>query len=84
MRTTVTIDPDTERLLKEEVERSGRSFKAVLNAAIRTALGMPRSGERFTVEPIFPAPFPASLEGVNFNRLADELDDEETLRELTP
>jgi len=78
MRTTVTIDPDTEALLKAEVARSGLSFKQVLNAAIRRALA-PAPAE-IDVEPLFPAPFPPGLG--SFNRLGDAWDDEETLREL--
>lgn len=38
MRTTVTLDPDVERLLKEEVHRTRSSFKAVLNNAVREGL----------------------------------------------
>jgi len=83
MRTTVTVDPDTEYLLKEEARRTGRSFKFVLNQAIRSGLAG-RQKEPVTVEPIFPAPFPKSLENANFNRLAEEWEDEETLDELTP
>lgn len=78
MRTTVTIDADTAALLQEEVARTGLSFKEVLNRAIRTALG-PRP-KQVPVRPLFPAPFPAGLG--SFNRLADEWDDEDTLREL--
>ncbi|MGC9449958.1 MAG: ribbon-helix-helix protein, CopG family [Oceanipulchritudo sp.] len=43
MRTTVTIDPDTEHLLREEAARTGASFKEVLNGAIRQALAKPPS-----------------------------------------
>ena len=78
MRTTVTIDPDTAALLQEEVARSGLSFKEVLNRAVRRALA-PRAESRVVV-PLFTEPFPAGLN--QFNRLADEWDDEETLREL--
>ena len=78
MRTTVTIDPDTAALLHEEVARSGLSFKQVLNSAVRRALA-PRAGQ-IRVEPLFREPFPGNLK--NFNRLADEWDDEETLGEL--
>ncbi|MBC8189364.1 MAG: antitoxin [Puniceicoccaceae bacterium] len=81
MRTTVTIDPDTEHLLREEAARTGNSFKEVLNGAIRRALSQP-SSQHLTVEPIFPSAFPAEFNGRSMNRLADELDDEETLREL--
>ncbi|MBX3166890.1 MAG: ribbon-helix-helix protein, CopG family [Candidatus Eremiobacteraeota bacterium] len=78
MRTTVTIDADTAALLQEEVARTGLSFKEVLNRAVRRALGRP--AERIRVEPVFQYPFPTHLG--SFNRLADELDDEDTIREL--
>jgi hypothetical protein len=38
MRTTVTLDPDVDRLLKEEMRRSGTTFRQALNQAIRRAL----------------------------------------------
>jgi len=82
MRTTVTIDPDTEHLLRAEAARTGASFKEVLNVALRRALAKPPS-ERICVEPIFQAPFPAEFDGVSMNRLADMLDDDESLRELS-
>lgn len=80
MRTTVTIDPDTEILLNEEMQRTGRSFKEVLNLAVRQSLARP--GKRLIVQPVFPAPFPAEFEGTNMNRLANLLDDDRTLQEL--
>jgi prevent-host-death family protein len=47
----------------------------------RKGLRAPNSS-RVRVEPIFNHPFPAELEGVNFNHLPDGIDDENTLREL--
>lgn len=82
MRTTVTIDPDTEHLLKEEAARTGNSFKVVLNQSIRRALAQPDK-ERVEVKPLFSQPMPAEFEGVSMNQLADMLDDEDTLRELS-
>jgi hypothetical protein len=82
MRTTVTIDADTEHLLREESIRTGQSFKEVLNQSIRRALSQP-SAERVLVEPLFTAPFPAEFESGSMNRLADELDDEASIRELS-
>ena len=82
MRTTVTIDADTEILLKEEAQRTGKSFKRVLNEAIRSSLGKKQAAIR--VEGLFTRPFPPHLENQSFNQLADEWDDEETLRELNP
>ena len=81
MRTTVTIDADTEALLKDEAARTGQSFKEVLNRAVKRALGRRSSGAR--VEPLFSAPFPADLARRSFNRLAAEWEDEDTVRELS-
>jgi hypothetical protein len=81
MRTTVTIEPDTEALLKEEMRRTGQTFKDVLNEAIRRSLGRHES-HIVELKPLFKEPFPSALVGVSMNRLADELDDEQTLREL--
>jgi hypothetical protein len=38
MRTTVTLDPDVEAMLRNEVRRRGEPFKQVLNNAIRAGL----------------------------------------------
>jgi hypothetical protein len=38
MRTTVTLDPDVESMLRKEMRRRGESFKQVLNNAIRAGL----------------------------------------------
>jgi hypothetical protein len=42
MRTTVTLDPDVEALLRKEVRRRGEPFKQVLNDAIRAGLRNPK------------------------------------------
>jgi len=82
MRTTVTIDADTEALLKEEVGRTGLPFKEVLNRAVRKALATSLEGPKPRVTPIFSEAFPPGLGEAGFNRLADSLDDDETLNEL--
>ena len=38
MRTTVTLDPDVEELIRDQVRRTKRPFKFVLNHLLRTAL----------------------------------------------
>jgi hypothetical protein len=38
MRTTVTLDPDVERLLKQAVHEQDASFKQVINDALRLGL----------------------------------------------
>lgn len=81
MRTTVTIDADTEALLRDEVARTGQSFKQVLNQAVKKSLRKQTSKLRVT--PLFKAPFPANLESSNFNHLSDAWDDENTLSEMS-
>jgi hypothetical protein len=46
MRTTVTLDADVDRLLKEEMRRSGTTFRQALNQAIRRALAGSVAEER--------------------------------------
>lgn len=38
MRTTITLDPDVESVLRREVRRRSQPFKQVLNNAIRAGL----------------------------------------------
>jgi hypothetical protein len=80
MRTTLTLDPDVARLLREEAHRQRRSFKDVVNDAIRKGLApsvSPKMG-RFRVRPhrtvLRPGIDPGGL-----NRLVDELEDEALL-----
>lgn len=78
----MTIDPDTEILLREEMERTGKPFKRVLNEAVRSALG--KRGTPVEIKALFRKPFPVGLADANFNQLADAWDDDETVRELNP
>jgi len=51
MRTTVTLDDDVERLLKDAIHRNRKSFKETLNSAIRRGLAADSvSAEPFKVE----------------------------------
>jgi hypothetical protein len=46
VRTTLTLDEDVALRLAQEVRRSGRSFKDVVNDLLRTALRSRRERER--------------------------------------
>jgi hypothetical protein len=47
MRTTVTLDPDVEALLRKAMRERGEPFKQVLNAALRDGLsGARRKAEK--------------------------------------
>lgn len=54
MRTTLTLDDDVAAKLRKETRRSGKSFKATVNACLRRGLEAPTEQELaapFTVEP---------------------------------
>lgn len=75
MRTTVTLDADVERLLRDAMHQSRTGFKQALNAALRASLSARPSPRRvaFRVKArslgLRPGIDPASL-----NRLADDLE----------
>ncbi|MEQ1805386.1 MAG: hypothetical protein ABL900_08410 [Burkholderiaceae bacterium] len=78
MRTTVTLDPDLQRLLKETALRSGRPFKQVLNDAVRAGLQRPAS----RVPPFKQRVFSLGRTKVDLTKagaLAAELEDQEIL-----
>ena len=53
MRTTVTLDPDVEKLIRDKMHRSRQSFKMTLNDAIRKSLGksnLPSNRTKFVVK----------------------------------
>jgi hypothetical protein len=84
MRTTVTLDPDVEKLIRDSMRERGVSFKKALNEAART--GLIRDKQRRTrrfVQKSFPLG-----EGQNFRwdkalAIADALEDEELGRKLS-
>ena len=80
MRTTITLEPDTARLVREAMKRQQKTFKEVVNAALRSALG---PGQHQPAEPYrvdaHQATLRPSYDPRGFNRLADELEDEAVL-----
>jgi len=83
MRTTVTLDPDAERLLRDAMRERGISFKQALNQAIRDGLARARQPrtKRF-VQKTYAL---GAREDVNWDKalaLADALEDEEIVRKM--
>ncbi len=82
MRTTVTLDPDTETLLRQRMATEGVGFKQVLNDAIRRGLRTGGSSGEISIDT------PTAHMGtptVNLDRaiqLAAELEDEELIRKM--
>lgn len=81
MRTTVTLDPDVARHLRDEVHRTKRPFKAVLNELLRKAMRPQRAAPRqpFKVTP-HKTRLLAGVDPARLNQLADELEDDAVLR----
>jgi hypothetical protein len=77
MRTTLTLDDDLARRLKELARQQDRSFKDVVNGAIRRGLsaGEPRadSPPRFRVEPK-ECGFRPGLDPLKLNQIYDDLE----------
>lgn len=77
MRTTVTLDSDVERLLKNEAHARGKSFKSALNEAVRLAFrsspGTSQKRKPFVVK----AQPMGSRPGLDPSRLGELADDME-------
>lgn len=80
MRTTVTLDPDTEALIRRRMRDRGVSFKQAVNDAIRdgAAWGTRKTAFRTATAKL-------GLPTVNLDRalqVAAELEDEELVRKV--
>ncbi len=84
MRTTITLDPDVEKLIRRE-ERAGRNFKDVVNSAIRRSLTTPvKNPDLYRAEfPNFELSLRTGVTIPNANALADALEDEALSARLT-
>ena len=79
MRTTVTLDPDTEHLVRRAMKERGVSFKTALNDAIR------RGAAQTGTEPFTTQTASLGVPTVSIDRalqLAADLEDDELLRRL--
>ena len=84
MRTTLTIDPDVERLLQHEIRRTDRSLKSVVNDALRLGLGLRGKSPRLSRYKVNPHAF-AFKPGVDvdrLNQLVDELEADKLAQQM--
>ena len=85
MRTTITLDDHIAKALKHAAHRSGKSFKQVVNEALRAGLAggeAPGKPRRYRIKP---AALGGALPGMDLTqalRLADALEDQELARKL--
>ncbi|HLI55655.1 MAG TPA: CopG family transcriptional regulator [Actinomycetota bacterium] len=80
MRTTVTLDPDTEALVKALMHERGLSFKAAINEAIRAGLSRPKAPFR---QRSFAMGFQPRVNLDKALQIAAELEDQQILHELS-
>ena len=75
MRTTVTLDQDVERMLRDAMHRTRRSFKETMNAVLRAGLTgrVSSKSSPFTVK-AKPMGLRPGIDPTGFNKLADELE----------
>ena len=82
MRTTVTLDPDVERLLKAEMRERGVSFKQALNDAIRGGRQTPTKRRKRFVQQTFSLGQEQHFRWDKALAAADAIEDEELMRKL--
>lgn len=80
MRTTVTLDPDTEQILRRRMRERNISFKEALNEAIRDGVIGQEDRQAFTTETVS-----MGESRVNLDRalqVTADLEDDELLRRM--
>lgn len=69
MRTTLTLDDDVAALVKQEVRRSGGSFKTTVNGLLRKGLSTGHGAAR---RPFVVTPLPLGLrDGLSYDKVED-------------
>ena len=85
MRTTLTIDDELVRILKDLAYRSGKSFKDVVNETLRAGLAGQNAIQNARPYKVRPSSLGGVNPGINLNKalqIADALEDEEIARKL--
>lgn len=85
MRTTLTIEDGIAAQLREIAHRSGRSFKAVVNEALRAGIAnnqIATRGKPYRLEPVALGAVVGPYDLDKALQLADRLEDEEIARKL--
>ena len=85
MRTTLTLDEQIAKALKDAAHRTGKPFKQVVNEALRAGLAAghaPAKARRYRVKPAALGGVMGSLDLRKALRLAGALEDREIARKL--
>ena len=84
MRTTLTIDDQIARTLKDLAHRSGKPFKQVVNETLRAGLGAAgaRRSRRYKVKPVALGGVAPGIDLDNALALADAIEGHELKRKM--
>jgi len=82
MRTTVTLDPDVEALLRKRMRERSISFKEALNQAVRSGVAGAPARRSFR-QKTYPMGFRPEFRWDKALALADAMEDEELTRKLS-
>jgi hypothetical protein len=84
MRTTLTLDDDVARALKQQAKVAAESFRDVVNDVLRRGLAAAdapkQRKKRFVVRPHKLGGYMPGIDPLKLNRLSDELETERFLR----
>lgn len=80
MRTTVTLDPDVEQIIRRRMRERNQSFKEALNDAVRRGAAAAPKRRRFVTETATMGEPAVSLDRAL--QLAGELEDDELVRRM--
>ena len=83
MRTTTTLDPDVQVLLRKVMKERGISFKEALNSAVRMGLTQARPKERSFAQKTFSLGREQNFRWDKVLETAAAIEDEELIRKLS-
>ncbi len=82
MRSTVTLDPDVEALLRRVMQKKGIPFKQALNEAVRAGLRQPAPSKKAFQQRTYRMGFRPEFRWDKALALAEAMEDEELIRKL--
>ena len=82
MRTTVTIEPDVQALIRNAMKERGISFKEALNSAVRAGLVQGKQRRRYFVQKSFSLGGEQNFRWDKALEAAAAIEDEELVRKL--
>ena len=83
MRTTITLEPDVQALIRAVMKERGISFKEALNSAVRAGLTQSKQRRRYFVQKSFSLGREQNFRWDKALEIAAAIEDEELIRKLS-